>query len=172
MKDIRKQPVDSSQRPQALAIEGQAPTAGSVQAIGEPILSCLKADGHLTNIIIYDNISGVFKVITTMVFNDWLNEQSPEVMAEATAVILLLREHGHRLARPHADTLKGSKYANMKELRARTSQAEIRIAFAFDPQRQAIVLVAGDKRGVNEKRFYKQLIAKADALFTEYLQSR
>jgi hypothetical protein len=77
--------------------------------------------------------SGVFTVITTTAFNDWLNVQSDEVMVEATAVLLLLREHGHRLARPHADTLNGSKYANMKELRARTSQAEIRIAFAFDP---------------------------------------
>jgi len=115
---------------------------------------------------------GVFTVLTTSAFNDWLGGQSPEVTAEVAAVILLLREYGHRLSRPHADTLKGSKYANMKELRAKTSQAEIRIAFAFDPQRQAIILVAGDKRGVNEKRFYKQLIAKADALFTEYLKSR
>jgi len=114
----------------------------------------------------------VFKVITTLVFNAWLAEQTPEVMAEVAAVILLLREYGHRLGRPHADTLKGSKYANMKELRAKTSSAEIRIAFAFDPRRQAVILIAGDKRGVNQKRFYKQLIAKADALFTEYLRSR
>jgi hypothetical protein len=114
----------------------------------------------------------VFKVVTTSEFNAWLAAQAPEVMVEVAAVILLLREYGHRLARPHADVLKGSKYANMKELRARTSRAEIRIAFAFDPNRQAVVLVAGDKRGVNEKRFYKQLIAKADALYARYLQSR
>jgi hypothetical protein len=112
--------------------------------------------------------AGVFKIVTTSVFNDWLLAQS----LEATAVILLFREYGHRLARPHADTLKGSKHANMKELRAKTSRAEVRIAFAFDAERQAVILVAGDKRGVNEKRFYKRLIAKADALFTEYLRSR
>jgi hypothetical protein len=114
----------------------------------------------------------VFTVITTSVFDDWLGEQSAEVMAEAAALILLLREYGHRLSRPHADTLKGSRFANMKELRCKTSDAEIRIAFAFDPKRQALILVAGDKRGVDEKRFYRQLIAKADALFAEYLQSR
>jgi hypothetical protein len=60
----------------------------------------------------------------------------------------------------------------MKELRARTSAQEIRIAFAFDPKRDAILLVAGDKRGVNEKRFYRQLIARADAVYAEYLKSR
>jgi len=114
----------------------------------------------------------MFNVVTTTVFADWLNAQSVEVMAEVASVILLLREHGHRLARSHADTLKGSTFANMKELRVKTSEAEIRIAFAFDPKRQAVVLVAGDKRGVNQKRFYKRLIAKADSLFSEYLQSR
>jgi hypothetical protein len=128
--------------------------------------------GTLTRIILKDNIVSVFKVVTTSVFNGWLQKQSSEVMAEAAAVVLLLREYGHQLGRPHADTLKGSKHANMKELRVKTSRAEVRIAFAFDPERRAVVLVAGDKRGVSEKRFYKRLIAKADALFTEYLQSR
>ena len=114
----------------------------------------------------------MFTVLTTSVFSDWLGQQSSEVMAEVAAVIMLLREYGHRLSRPHADTLKGSQYANMKELRVKTAQAEVRIAFAFDPQRQAVILVAGDKRGVNEKRFYRQLIARADALFAQYLKSR
>jgi hypothetical protein len=114
----------------------------------------------------------MFTVLTTSVFNDWLAEQPAEVTVEVAAKILLLREYGHRLGRPHGDTLKGSRYANMKELRVRTSRAEIRVAYAFDPKRQAIVLVAGDKRGVNERRFYRQLIEKADELFAEYLRLR
>jgi hypothetical protein len=117
-------------------------------------------------------LPGVFTILTTSVFNDWLGEQTPEVMTEVAAVVLLVREYGHRLSRPHSDTLNGSKFANMKELRVKTAQAEIRIAFAFDPKRQAVILVAGDKRGVNEKWFYKRLIAKADGLFTEYLKTR
>ena len=114
----------------------------------------------------------MFKAVTTAVFNEWLGQQDEEVTAEVAAAILLLQEYGPRLGRPHADTLKGSRFANMKELRVKTSRTETRIAFAFDPERQAVVLVAGDKRGVNEKRFYRQLIAKADAIFSEYLQSR
>ncbi len=114
----------------------------------------------------------MFKVITTPVFVAWLAEQSEEAAIGVAGVILSLQQHGHRLGRPHADTLNGSEFANTKELRVKTSRAEIRIAFAFDPERQAVVLVAADKRRVNEKRFYRQLIARADALFSEYLQSR
>jgi hypothetical protein len=73
------------------------------------------------------------------------------------------------LGRPHADTLAGSKHANMKELRFAADDGVWRVAFAFDPKRRAIVLVAGDKTGVAQKRFYKALIAKADARLTDHL---
>jgi hypothetical protein len=81
----------------------------------------------------------------------------------------LLKFLGPALGRPHADTLKGSKHANMKELRADTATQVLRIAFAFDPERAAILLVAGNKSGMNQKRFYKRLIASADALFDAHL---
>jgi hypothetical protein len=74
-----------------------------------------------------------------------------------------------QLAATHADTLNGSKHANMKELRADTADQVLRIAFAFDPDRVGILLVAGDKGGVSQKRFYKQLIEKADKLFDAHL---
>ncbi len=70
---------------------------------------------------------------------------------------------------PHADTLTGSKHANMKELRCTAAGGVWRIAFAFDPDRQAILLVGGDKSGGSEKRFYKQLIARADERFDRHL---
>ena len=57
------------------------------------------------------------------------------------------------LGRPHADTLTGSQYANMKEPRCTGAGGVWRIAFAFDPDRQAILLVGGDKSGGSEKRF-------------------
>jgi len=75
------------------------------------------------------------------------------------------------LGRPHADTLAGSKHANMKELRFAADDGVWRVAFAFDPKRQAIVLVAGDKAGIAQKRFYKALIAKADARFAAHLET-
>jgi hypothetical protein len=83
----------------------------------------------------------------------------------------LLQALGPSLGRPHADTLSGSKYANMKELRFRADDGVWRVAFAFDPERKAILLVAGDKAGVAQKRFYKGLIARADARFAEHLET-
>jgi hypothetical protein len=59
----------------------------------------------------------------------------------------------------------------MKELRGKTATTQLRVAFAFDPNRTAILLIGGRKRGVNQKRFYKTLIATADRLFEEHLKS-
>ncbi len=90
-------------------------------------------------------------------------DQLPEaVQDEMLARARVLEEFGPRLGRPQVDTLKGSAYANMKELRFNCEDGAWRVAFAFDPKRRAILLVAGDKAGVNQKRFYEQLIEKAD----------
>lgn len=91
-----------------------------------------------------------------------------DVQDALLAVAKLLADYGPQLGRPHADTLKGSKYANMKELRFEGGGGEWRAAFAFDPDRTAIVLVAGDKSGGGEKRFYKRLIAKADRRYSAH----
>jgi hypothetical protein len=93
----------------------------------------------------------------------------PAVQDALLAVAKLLADLGPQLGRPYADTLNGSKFANMKELRFEASDGEWRAAFAFDPKRQAIVLVAGDKSGGSQKRFCKQLIAKADRRFAAHL---
>lgn len=81
----------------------------------------------------------------------------------------LLAYFGPQLGRPQVDTLKGSRHANMKELRFEADGGVWRVAFAFDPQRSAIVLVAGDKGGVSGKRFYRTLIALADTRFDAHL---
>jgi len=93
-----------------------------------------------------------------------------EVQDALLAVAKLLADYGPQLGRPHADTLKGSKHTNMKELRFEGGDGEWRAAFAFDPERKAIILVAGDKSGGSEKRFYKQLIAKADSRFSAHVE--
>ena len=92
-----------------------------------------------------------------------------DVQTEILALARLLQQFGPRLGRPRVDTLKGSSYANMKELRFEASDGEWRVAFAFDPRRQAILLVAGDKSGGSQTRFYRQLIAKADKRFSVHL---
>ena len=81
----------------------------------------------------------------------------------------LLQEFGPDLGRPAVDTLKGSRHSNMKELRFAWEGQVWRIAFAFDPRREAILLAGGDKGGANERRFYKRLIATADRRFDEHL---
>lgn len=92
------------------------------------------------------------------------------VQLEIAALGGLLRRFGPQLRRPHCDTLKGSKHANMKELRLSVPEGEWRIAFAFDPERQAILLVGGAKSGVSQKQFYKDLIRLADARFAAHLK--
>lgn len=92
------------------------------------------------------------------------------VQDELLAASMLLRTNGPSLGRPHVDTLAGSKHANMKELRFRAVDGVWRVAFAFDPVRRAILLVAGDKAGQSQTRFYKALIRKADARFTAHLR--
>jgi hypothetical protein len=95
---------------------------------------------------------------------------SSAVREEIAALALLLRRFGPSLKRPHCDTLKGSRHPNMKELRFTLPDGEWRVAFAFDPRRSAVLLVAGNKSGMNERRFYRQLIRLADARFDTHLQ--
>jgi len=94
-----------------------------------------------------------------------LGALSKAVRVELLAKVQLLATFGPALGRPHVDTLNGSKYANMKELRFDADDGVWRAAFAFDLTRKAIVMVAGDKSGVSEKQFYKKLIDKADKRF-------
>jgi hypothetical protein len=111
---------------------------------------------------------------------DWVVEMGDEfrpeffalredVRTEILALARLLQRFGPELGRPRADTLNGSRHANMKELRFSGADGEWRVAFAFDTKRKAILLVAGDKTGVSQKRFYHELIRKADERFDSHL---
>jgi hypothetical protein len=92
-----------------------------------------------------------------------------DVQTALLAKARMLEYFGPQLGRPHVDTLEGSKHPNMKELRFDAADGVWRAAFAFDPQRQAVILVAGDKSGVSKKRFYRSLITRADKRFDDYL---
>ena len=76
-----------------------------------------------------------------------------EVRIELLAQARVIERFGPTTGRPRVDTLKGSKHANMKELRFDAGGRVWRVAFAFDPERQAILLVAGDKSGRSERAF-------------------
>lgn len=92
-----------------------------------------------------------------------------DVQDELLAHAKLLQQFGPQLGRPRVDTLKGSHHTNMKELRFDAADGVWRVAFAFDPNRKAVLLVCGDKSGGSETRFYRQLIKKADARFDAHL---
>jgi hypothetical protein len=81
----------------------------------------------------------------------------------------MLATFGPSLGRPWVDTLKGSRHVNMKELRFRASDGVWRVAFAFDPLRRAVLLVCEDKAGVSGRRFYRELIRKADLRLDRHL---
>jgi hypothetical protein len=97
---------------------------------------------------------------------DALHEDAQD---EILALARVLQQFGPQLGRPRVDRLKGSRHANMKELRFSAADGEWRVAFAFDPKRKAILLVAGDKSGGSEKRFYRELIRLADERFDAHL---
>jgi hypothetical protein len=92
-----------------------------------------------------------------------------DVKIELRAITLLLADKGPNLGRPWADTLNGSAFPNMKELRFEAVDGAWRAAFAFDPERKAIILVAGDKSGMSPKKFYRRLIDKADRRYRSHL---
>jgi hypothetical protein len=110
----------------------------------------------------------------TILFHDAFTPEFEElaevVQDEILAASLALQDRGPTLGRPMVDTLNGSEHANMKEIRFKAADGVWRVAFAFDTERQGILLCAGDKSGVSQQRFYKALIRIADARFNEWLK--
>lgn len=103
-------------------------------------------------------------------FDNWLEAQEEDLQDEALAYLGLLEETGPLLARPYADTLKGSKLKNLKELRFSYNGASIRIFFIFDPKQQGVILLGGDKTG--NKRFYDRNIPIAETLYAQYSEKQ
>jgi hypothetical protein len=97
-------------------------------------------------------------------FEAWWDTLSAEEQQNIDAAVRVLEQRGPVLGRPLVDSVEGSRHANMKELRAGT----LRVLFAFDPRRTAILLIGGDKQD-RWQEFYEQMIPQADRLFDEHL---
>lgn len=108
-----------------------------------------------------------WRVEITDEFYDWWSSLTEPEQDALQVSIELLECQGPSLGRPHADTVKGSRHANMKELRTQCEGRPIRTFFAFDPRRSAILLVGGDKTG--DGRFYERMVPLADALYDAHL---
>ncbi|MEV2278410.1 type II toxin-antitoxin system RelE/ParE family toxin [Nocardiopsis sp. NPDC049922] len=99
----------------------------------------------------------------------WLVSLDQGSYEQVIAALQLLSEYGPGVGRPLVDTVRGSRHGNMKELRpGSTGRSELRVLFAFDPKRRAIMLVAGDKTG-NWKKWYRVNIPIADDRFDEHI---
>jgi hypothetical protein len=97
----------------------------------------------------------------------WDTLDTPEQESVAHGV-KTLELFGVELKRPHADTVKGSAYANMRELRIQHQGRPYRVLYVFDPRRVAYLLIGGDKTG--NARWYDEFIPVADAIYEQHLQ--
>jgi len=109
----------------------------------------------------------MWEVEYTDQFGEWWISLTEEEQTSVDAAVEILQEDGPALGRPLADTLSGSRHANMKELRP---AGTIRVLFAFDPRRTAILLIGGDKRD-NWEGWYDNTIPIADRLYDEHLEA-
>jgi len=108
-----------------------------------------------------------WSVENTDEFTDWFGDLSESQQEDVTAVGLLLMEQGPQLPFPHSSGITGSKHSHMRELRVQSGGRPIRVFYAFDPRRSAILLIGGDKTG--NSRFYERMIPIADKLYEIYI---
>lgn len=101
-------------------------------------------------------------------FGDWWASLSDDEQNDTTAVVELLMEHGPHLRFPYSSGVSGSRHSHMRELRIQSGGKPLRVFYAFDPRRSAILLIGGDKTG--NARFYKQYVPLADHLYDDYLE--
>ncbi len=111
----------------------------------------------------------MWNITTADPFDDWYDSLNDKDRENVLVKLHLLHELGPRLSRPHSDTLQGSQFPNMKELRIQSQGRPLRVFYAFDPERQAVLLCAGNKKGKNTKPFYREMIALADEIFQSHL---
>lgn len=108
-----------------------------------------------------------WKVEYTDQFEDWFAALPEAVQNAIVAAVEIVQEQGPGLGRPLVDTIKASRHANMKELRPLFGN--VRILFAFDPRRMAILLIGGDKTN-RWKAWYRAFVPIADRLYDEHLE--
>src|SRR5262245_44260587 len=100
-------------------------------------------------------------------YEAWWNSLNESEQARIDAHVGLLEEHGPQLGYPHTSKIAGSKHDRMRELRVQHAGRPIRIFYAFDPRRVAMLLIGGDKTG--DGRFYERMVPIADRLYDEHL---
>ena len=108
-----------------------------------------------------------WQVEYTNEFEAWWDTLTEDERIRITASVGLLERRGPNLPFPHSSGISGSRHGHMRELRVQAGGRPIRMFYAFDPRRVAILLIGGDKTGQDD--FYKRLIPLADQLYDEHL---
>jgi len=110
------------------------------------------------------------EVVATDEFAEWFEDLDEADTKAVVQVVDLLAARGVSLGFPYSSEIKGSRYA-LRELRAQSGGKPLRILYAFDPKRQAVLLLGADKTGTDDERFYEIRIPKAESLWQEYLMN-
>jgi hypothetical protein len=111
--------------------------------------------------------SSAWRVVRTQEFRHWTAGLGPDRAAQVEAAIRRVQREGPTLGRPRVDSIKGSRVHNLKELRLHDG---VRILFAFDPNRSAVMLAGGNKTG-RWDRWYRTNIPRAERLYDKHLRS-
>ncbi len=106
------------------------------------------------------------EVIACDEFADWYRELDDTDIEEVTRVVDMLEMLGSGLRFPHSSAIQGSDYP-LRELRIQSKGRPLRVFYAFDPVRQAVLLIGGDKTG--DRRFYERMVPKAEKIWVDYL---
>ena len=109
----------------------------------------------------------VWLVEVTDEFKCWWDTLDEGVQDDLHAAVVMLEERGPALPFPFSSGIRGSRHSHIRELRVQSGGRPIRVFYAFDPRRCAILLIGGDKRG--DKRFYERMLPLAEALYDQHL---
>ena len=109
----------------------------------------------------------VWNVESTVQFDQWWAGLTPAQQDSVDSSVRLLEEKGPTLDYPHSSDIRSSRHGNMRELRVQSGGRPLRIFYAFDPRRTAVLLIGGDKTGNN--RFYARFVRRADELYDQHL---
>lgn len=120
-------------------------------------------------------IRGIIRMWTikqTEEFQDWFESSDRTLQDDTLEHVEVLRQFGPQLGRPQVDTLKGSSITNLKELRFNSGNKVVRIFFVFDPDRNGVLIIGGNKAGSGDKAFYDKMIDKSEKIYSKYLEER
>lgn len=101
-------------------------------------------------------------------FGTWWNSLREAEQEDVDAVIKLLEAKGPQLSFPYSSGIEGAKYTHLRELRVSSNSNPIRVLYAFDPRRMAILLIGGNKRG--NDRWYNTYVPIAEKLYTQHIE--